>query len=377
MSYSRDQIEEHFVEKFRNELDDFFVRNPGLMKESTTPLNLNGSGRRRRVVVDDRPQFYEGRTNGNNTHSSYASTTTHSPRDDPGYIDEAPLPVNTPAPGRGLRQPTSANWKASINHLMDTIEASSDRASQLQEDKARLEEKFDAMEQDFSNLRQDRDDLERKLRGVTGHNEELQKTVQQIRDEKLASQEMREAMLDEKSQLESENDDLRKLLRDARSERDDVIQQNERLRHRIREYEQQSGNRTFSSPANPVTSSTGTDYERSRYRTAPTSRSTAASTSTHSYSMEDTRRTPSSASSRRRYDTDARVTPSSTSLRSTGRSPGESLVRELSEKTNLNPDDLAPLSDLLDRRLERNEFTRSGVGGTTSSNFSSRRGYSG
>ncbi|KAL7576679.1 hypothetical protein ACA910_005606 [Epithemia clementina (nom. ined.)] len=373
----KDEFVDHILQAFRRELDahteQLFSTNPGVAsaarRAATTPSSmgqrssergLNGSGRHKRVVVDENPRFYDsGRSGGEMDYN-----------DD---LDEEPLPpVQTPyassssagnerkAPplSRGTPPPppqmssvyvasNSDAWKASMNHILDTIEVSEKRADTLARENAELSDKVDILARDFASLQQDFVDQQRELKDVKGENEDLKKAVQDLR----------QTMGDTKAQLEAENEELRVQLREARNERDVVERHNDKLHDRIRELELQlqhqqlqrvSSSRLYSNKESPAA---GGDNEPRRYYYRGGGDNVAGSSSSSNphggYSSAEERRTPgtSSSASRRRYERDDPY--------SRRRSPGEELVRELAEKTPLDADELAPLSDILDKRLGR------------------------
>ena len=351
-------------------------------RRPATATTNPGSSRNKRVVVDETPRYY---SIGERQHEDevedyeplpiqtpYASTTkgrapnhSSSPRTSP--------PQQQQQQQQPRQSPThlqaSPGWKASMNHLMDTIEDRTAHASKLEQENIRLGEKVDILVRDYARLQEDYRVQKSKLAPLLEENEELRKIVDDLRQDMVAEKErlasenaelrlslqdaraehnaverLRHEMEDVKDQLTSENDEFRIQLRDARTERDAMARQNDHLHGRIRQMEQQQHKQQQAPlhhyyqerPSRTTTNNTTTtrlpssDHRRSGYRTSTKS---------------EERRSPG----RRHYLHDNGYSP--------GPSPGQELVRDLSERTNLDPEYLEPLSDLLDRRLGRTTTT--------------------
>lgn len=232
--------------------------------------------------------------------------------------------------------PAPLDWKAHMNKIMDTIEAKDSRTMDLKRENEILARDYAALQEDLARLQNTQ------IKPLTDENEKLRDQVEDLR---MKLEQVQDDYKNTTDSMEQEIDDLRLQLRDARNECAAVEQQNAKMHDRLREYQRQHTSEQRSS---------------SRARSPSASRHGGGENSMNGGSSSASRRYGSSAGRYVTDDDDAPYprapAPAETTRRGANRyneSPGDALVRDLSEKTSMDREYLAPLSDILDRRLGR------------------------
>mmetsp|Transcript_22747 Transcript_22747/g.49676 ORF Transcript_22747/g.49676 Transcript_22747/m.49676 type:complete len:314 (+) Transcript_22747:169-1110(+) len=289
---------------FRKELDVYAQELLATEPERPKP--------RKRVEWDEAPAYFAPGTPLDRQREEHEPPPVQTPSVNP--ISSPPLSAgrsstnsaDTPTFSKSKNSLSTKDWKLQVNAIVDTLEEHESRAIMLRQEN-------DILIRDYASLQDEMARLQTaKIKPLMDQNDDLRDEVEGLRAKLSNSQSQ---FQNTKDSMEREIDDLRSQLREIRNEYAAVEQQNDRLHDRLRGYQKESQ----SQPGSPG----GLRY----------SGETNGGPSRH-YSSYRERET--------RYQ-----------------SPGDALVRDLSEKTSLDADDLAPLSKILDRRLGRETPSRS------------------